>query len=261
MFEAALNAAMSGAKPLAVVDNLNFGNPEKPEVMWQFQETIEGMSQACEALGIPVVGGNVSFYNETADQDIHPTPVVGLLGLADPMPARPARLDAARSDDELWMFGPKHARNLAGSAYEAVIHDHIGGRPTSPDPVMGAAVVSLAQQLAARSLLPALHDVADGGLAIAVAEMCIASGIGATVQFVDWIGLFAEEPHRFIAAVPSEVADEVEGLAAQAAVPVSKMGTFGGDSISFGNGRPESFSVPLADAVDTWRNAIPSRVG
>ena len=86
VWEAALNVAVTGARPLALVDNLNFGNPEKPEVMWQFVETVEGLSTACEALGIPVVGGNVSFYNETAGVDIHPTPVVGMLGLADPRP-------------------------------------------------------------------------------------------------------------------------------------------------------------------------------
>ena len=90
VYEAALNVAVTGARPLAVVDNLNFGNPEKPEVMWQFKESVEGISAACEALGIPVVGGNVSFYNETDGIDIHPTPVVGLLGLADPMPKNPA---------------------------------------------------------------------------------------------------------------------------------------------------------------------------
>ena len=260
VFEAALNVALSGAKPVAVVDNLNFGNPEKTEVMWQFQETVEGMSQACEALGIPVVGGNVSFYNETADQDIHPTPVVGLLGLADPMPERPPRLDAAQAGDELWMFGPTLSRNLAGSAFEAIIHDHIGGRPTAPDPVMGVAVVALAGELASRSLLSAMHDLADGGIAVATAEMSIASGVGVAVDFNDWIGLFAEEPHRFIAAVPPGVAGEVERMANQSGVPITKLGSFGGFALRFDNGQPESFSIPLSDAVEAWANAIPRRV-
>src|SRR5690606_17052125 len=106
VYEAALNVAVTGARPLAGVDNLNFGNPEKPEVMWQFKEAVQGISGACEALGIPVVGGNVSFYNETDGVDIYPTPVVGLLGLADPMPARAPRLDRAVAGMEIWVVGP-----------------------------------------------------------------------------------------------------------------------------------------------------------
>ncbi|MDX1448936.1 MAG: phosphoribosylformylglycinamidine synthase subunit PurL, partial [Acidimicrobiia bacterium] len=106
VYEAALNVAVVGADPIALVDNLNFGNPEKPEVMWQFRESIEGISAACERLGIPVVGGNVSFYNETDGVDIHPTPVVGVLGLADPIPLPPPRLDRATLGMELWQIGP-----------------------------------------------------------------------------------------------------------------------------------------------------------
>ncbi|MEX1287522.1 MAG: phosphoribosylformylglycinamidine synthase subunit PurL, partial [Acidimicrobiia bacterium] len=124
VFEAALNVAMTGARPMAVVDNLNFGNPEKPDVMWQFTETVEGISRACEALGVPVVGGNVSFYNETDGVDIFPTPVVGMLGLADPMPTSPPRLDRAAEGHLIWMFGPQRSRNLAGSAFEQVLHGH-----------------------------------------------------------------------------------------------------------------------------------------
>ncbi|MGB8362675.1 MAG: phosphoribosylformylglycinamidine synthase subunit PurL, partial [Acidimicrobiia bacterium] len=133
VYEAALNVAVIGARPLAVVDNLNFGNPEKPEVMWQFKESVEGLSTACEALGIPVVGGNVSFYNETDDVDIHPTPVVGLLGLADPMPADPPRLGRAEAGMEIWEVGPPPTSNLAGSAAQR-LSDELVGLPTAPDP-------------------------------------------------------------------------------------------------------------------------------
>ncbi|MDH5372936.1 MAG: phosphoribosylformylglycinamidine synthase subunit PurL, partial [Acidimicrobiia bacterium] len=139
VYESALNVAMVGAKPMAVVDNLNFGNPEKPEVMWQFTETVEGISQACEALGIPVIGGNVSFYNETNGVDIYPTPIVGMLGLADPMPEAPPRLTAGATGMDVWLVGSNEATNLAGSSFAKIVNGHLGGRPTEPDPAEGTA--------------------------------------------------------------------------------------------------------------------------
>lgn len=261
VYEAALNVALTGAEPIAVVDNLNFGNPEKPEVMWQFRETIEGISEACEMLSTPVVGGNVSFYNETEGNDIFPTPVVGLLGLADPMPESPPRLDRAEEGMELWLVGPPGARNLAGSAFEQVMAGHVGGRPDAPDAFMAQGVIEVAIQNAQKGLAPAVHDLSDGGFAIALAEMCIASGVGVTVDFSDWIGLFAENPHRFIAAVPPEHAEELQAIAAHHDVPVTRKGVFGGDAITFDNGGPESASIPLEEATATWEGAIPRRMG
>ncbi len=260
VYEAGLNVALTGAEPMAVVDNLNFGNPEKPEVMWQFRETIEGISEACEVLSTPVIGGNVSFYNETDGNDIFPTPVIGLLGLADPMPAHPPRLDGARAGMELWMFGSQRSRNLAGSAFEKVIAGHVGGRPSAPDAVMARGVIEVAIHNARLGLAPAVHDISDGGAAVAIAEMCIRSGVGATVQFTDWVGLFAENPHRFIAAVPADVASDLETLAARWDVPVTRLGHFGGTEIRFENGGPESASVGLAEATERWREAIPRRL-
>ncbi|HEX6221910.1 MAG TPA: phosphoribosylformylglycinamidine synthase subunit PurL, partial [Acidimicrobiia bacterium] len=179
VYEAALNVAVTGARPMAVVDNLNFGNPEKPAVMWQFQQSVEGISEACEALGIPVVGGNVSFYNETDGVDIHPTPVVGLLGLADPMPTRPPLLERAVAGMEVWEVGPSATGNLAGSAVQRLAGD-LGGLPTGPDAEMASRVIGLAVALAHEA--PVLHDISDGGLAVALAEVCIASGVGAVVE-------------------------------------------------------------------------------
>jgi phosphoribosylformylglycinamidine synthase subunit PurL len=261
VFEAALNVAMTGARPLAVVDNLNFGNPEKSEVMWQFVETVEGISRACEALGIPVIGGNVSFYNETDGVDIFPTPVVGLLGLVDPMPPNPPRLDRAEAGHLLWMFGPKHSRNLAGSAFEKVMYGHIGGRPDEPDPHMARAVIGLAAQLANSGLVPAMHDIAEGGIALTLAEMCIVSGVGAGLSFTDWIGIFAENPNRFIAAVPPEHAEAVRSMAERADVPVSELGVFGGDAIVLDDGGRVGTSIDLGGAARAWREAIPRRMG
>lgn len=193
VYEAALNVAVTGALPRAVVDNLNFGNPEKPEVMWQFKESVEGISQACETLGIPVVGGNVSFYNETDETDIHPTPVVGLLGLADPMPSEPPRLSRARVGMDVWEIGPPATSNLAGSAAQRLTGE-LTGVPTEPDPEVATSVIGLAARLAHTA--PVLHDISDGGFAVALAEICIASGVGATVSSDH---PFSEDPHRLLA--------------------------------------------------------------
>ena len=259
VFEASLNVAMLGARPMAVVDNLNFGNPEKSDVMWQFIETIEGMSEACEGLGIPVIGGNVSFYNQTDNTDIYPTPIVGLLGLADPAPATVPRLGGAAAGMELWVFGSDRSVNLAGSSFEKIISAHVGGRPDDVDTPAGKAVIELAISLAWRGFAPAMHDISDGGLAVAVAEMCIASNVGATAVLTNWQGLFAENPHRFIAAVSQEHAGAIRTLASEHGVPISKLGEFGGHAVTF-EGSGWEFAVDLAAAAAAWRGAIRSRM-
>jgi len=239
VYEAALNVAVTGARPLAVVDNLNFGNPEKPDVMWQFRESVEGISEACEALGIPVVGGNVSFYNETEGVDIHPTPVVGLLGLADPMPSRPSRLDRAGPGMEVWEVGPVATGNLAGSRLQK-LRGRLEGLPTPPDPEIAIRVVTLAAELAHSA--PVLHDISDGGLAVALAEICIASGVGANIEHDQ---PFSEDPHRFLAAAEPGSLELPEDIA-------RRIGTMGGDQVTI-NGQ----SVPLGQASEAWHEAIP----
>ena len=247
VYEAALNVAVTGARPLALVDNLNFGNPEKPEVMWQFKESVEGISAACEALGIPVVGGNVSFYNETDGIDIHPTPVVGLLGLADPMPDTPPRLSRAAAGMEIWEIGPEPTANLSGSAAQRVINRELTGKPTSPDPGAARRVVALAADLAHR--VPVLHDISDGGLAVAVAEMCIASQIGATITEGDIGRLFSEDPHRLIAVMPPHAVDLPADLS-------RKVGTVGGDALDIAGSHP----VEIRALTEVFEGAIPRRM-
>ncbi len=259
VYESALNVAITGARPLAAVDNLNFGNPEKPEVMWQFRETIEGISEACEALGIPVVGGNVSFYNETDGIDIYPTPIIGVLGLAEPIPASPPRHDRAEEAFELWRFGSDWAINLAASAFEESTFGHLGGRPSAPDSTMAKAAIEMAIQLARQSLAAAVHDISDGGLAVATAEIAIASGTGVTIEYTDWRSLFSEDPHRFVAAIAPEHAAQVEALATGIGIPAARIGRFGGNEIVFARGGRKT-SVDLELAETTYRQAIPRRL-
>ncbi|HEX5696764.1 MAG TPA: phosphoribosylformylglycinamidine synthase subunit PurL [Acidimicrobiia bacterium] len=247
VYEAALNVAVTGATPLAVVDNLNFGNPEKPFVMWQFRETVEGISEACESLRIPVVGGNVSFYNETDGVDIHPTPVIGLLGLADPMPLPPPRLSNAREGMEIWEIGPSPGVDLSGSATQRVLHGELTGRPTPPQALAARRVIALAAELA--HLVPVLHDVSDGGRAVAIAEICIASGVGATVIDSEAAEMFSEDPHRFIAVFEPGAVDLPGDIS-------RRVGTMGGRVLTLG----DSQSVDVDLLIETYRSAIPRRM-
>ncbi len=248
VMESALNVAVAGTRPYAVVDNLNFGNPEKPEIMWQFIETVEGMSEACELLGVPVIGGNVSFYNETDGVDIFPTPVVGMLGFADPMPKSPPRLDRAAAGMEIWLVGQRSDPDLGASAYARIVHGRLDGRPADIDPELGPRVIRTATELA--HTVPVLHDVSAGGLAVALAEIAIKSGIGFTTPELDWSELWSEAPHRFVALFEP-------GNSPNLAVPATQIGTMGGDTLDFG----EHGSLGLVAATETWRNALPRRMG
>ncbi|NND03657.1 MAG: phosphoribosylformylglycinamidine synthase subunit PurL [Acidimicrobiia bacterium] len=247
VMESALNVAVTGTKPYAVVDNLNFGNPEKPEIMWQFIEAVAGMSEACELLDIPVIGGNVSFYNETDGVDIYPSPVVGMLGFADPIPANPPRLDRAEEGMEIWLVGPESSADLAASAYSRVIHDRLDGRPVDVDNELGPRVIATATRLA--HLLPVLHDVSIGGLGVALAEIAISSNMGFNVHNVDWDQLWSEAPHRFVAL-------STEGQMPDMDVPVRRLGTMGGSRLQYG----EHGSLQLEDAADKWRNGLRRRM-
>ncbi len=247
VMESALNVAVTGTKPYAVVDNLNFGNPEKPEIMWQFTETVEGMSAACELLGVPVIGGNVSFYNETDGVDIYPSPVVGMLGFADPMPENPPRLDRAEEDMEIWIVGPDAAPDLAASAFSRVIHGRLDGRPADIDTDLGPRVIAAATELAGS--VPVLHDVSVGGVAVALAEIAIRSECGFTVGNVDWSQLWSEAPHRLVAVCPRDGLPELD-------VPARRIGTMGGATLNF----LEHGQIAVEDATSIWREALPRRM-
>ena len=246
--ESALNVAVTGAMPYALVDNLNFGNPEKPEVMWQFVESVDGIAAACEALAVPVVGGNVSFYNETDGIDIYPTPVVGMLGFCDPMPASPPRHDRAADGMAVWLVGPELGTDFAASAYVRVVGDHLGGRPAAVDLDLAGRTVSHAARLA--FAVPVLHDVSAGGVAVALAEICIRSGVGVAVEDTEWELLLDEAPGRFLVVAPMETDLGIDD------VPIRRIATMGGDRIDFGN----HGSVALDEAAEVWRMAIPRRM-
>ena len=257
--EAALNVAISGARPRAVVDNLNFGSPESPDVMWQFRETLEGLAEACELLGLPVVSGNVSFHNEIDGYPIYPTPVIGVVGVADPAPADLPGIDRAAEGMELWLLGLNNMVNLAGSAFAKVAFGHLGGRPTAADFTLCQAAIETALQLVDEGRTPVLHDISDGGLALAASEIAIASRVGVNVTFRDWRTLFTEDPNRLLAAVwPRDVPRLLE-VTFQRGLPATHVGTFGGSEVSLESGGVRG-AVNLAVATRTWRDAIARRM-
>jgi phosphoribosylformylglycinamidine synthase subunit PurL len=251
VLEAARNVACSGARPLALVNCLNFGNPEHPEVMWQFSETVDGMGDACRALGIPVVGGNVSFYNESYGVDIDPTPVVGVVGLIDDLVSPPPGI-ALRDGDRIVLLGVTRPE-LGGSEW-ATRHGMRDGRPPVADLAAARLLHDLVAGLAADRMVGGLHDCSDGGIAVALAEMAIAGGVGFRVAVGDARMCFSESASRVVLSVGPEQVNEVLGRASSAKVPAMVLGDAGGSDLRSDG----AFSVTVEAAERAWRDAIPS---
>ncbi len=255
--EAALNLACVGARPVALVDCLNFGNPEHPEVMWQLSEAIDGMGDACRQLHIPCVGGNVSLYNESRGRDIDPTPIVGVLGVVDRIERRPPAA-ALVEDDRLVLLGASSTM-LAGSRW-AWSRGHRGGALQPVDLDAHARLCDLVRGLVADGVVHGLHDVADGGLALALAEMAVRGGVGFTVKAgaVDGhAGLFGEGPSRVVLSVAASSVPEVHRRHTEADVPATLLGAAGGDRLVVDG----LLDVALDDATAAWRDALPSMLG
>ncbi|HEX7094623.1 MAG TPA: phosphoribosylformylglycinamidine synthase subunit PurL [Acidimicrobiales bacterium] len=253
--ESVLNLACVGARPLALVNCLNFGNPEHPEVMWQLSEAIDGMAEACRALGIPVVGGNVSLYNESLGTDIDPTPVVGLLGVVDELRARPP---GARfvDGDRIVMLGPE-TTSLAGSRW-AFERGARGGTLEAIAYDLHQQVAALTRRLAMSGLVSGVHDVSVGGVGVALAEMAVRSGVGFSVARIgDHRALFAEGPSRVLLSVPADNVTAVLRAAEHAGLPAVRLGLASGDRLQVKG----LVDVSLDDARDAWRNRIPAALG
>ena len=220
VLESARNVACAGGTPLAITNCLNFGNPEKPGPAWELTEAIEGMALACEALGVPVVSGNVSLYNETDGRAIDPTPVVGCVGLVEDVRAIPSRWTEG---DVVLLAGARHVA-LDGSEYQARFLGGTAGRPPQPDLDREAALIAFLSQAA--PLLTSAHDASDGGLAVALAELALWSELGADVHIgedvLDWFG---EGAGRAVVTCRPEDVPRLGG------VPLRDLGRVGGDSV------------------------------
>ena len=239
--EGLANVAVTGATAVAIVNCLNFGNPEHPEVMWQLSESIDGMTEACLAYGLPVIGGNVSLYNESGGVDIDPTPVVGTLGFVEELLERPPSL-AWEAGETLVLVGAReaigaHAFSLAGSSLAVDVAGRRGGTLFVMDSDAHKATCAFVASLVAESagghdgLLASIHDVGSGGIALAAAEMATASGVGVRVEGIQGIAeAFCEHPGRFLATTRD--LDALVERANVAGVALSVLGQTGGDDVS-----------------------------
>jgi phosphoribosylformylglycinamidine synthase len=258
VLEAARNVSCAGAQSLALVNCLNFGNPEHPEVMWQFSEVVDGMTEACTALGIPVIGGNVSFYNESDGRDIDPTPVVGVVGLIESL-ERPPPVARLVPGQHVVVLG-RSAVELAGSEW-ALLHGLVDGAPPAADLDAARSLHGLVRDLVATRLVGAVHDASEGGLAVALAEAAINGRCGFAVAAdpdlpaAAWC--FGESASRVVVTADPQRLDEVLTRAADAGVPARDAGMTGGRRLVVDG----VLDVALADAAERWHGAIPSRVG
>jgi len=234
ILEAARNVACAGGEPLGFTDCLNFGNPEKPEIGWELSQSIEGMAQACEALGLPIVSGNVSLYNDTDGRSIPPTPVVGCVGLV----ADVRQIPGEWREGDVVVLVSVGAPALPGSELQAR-YGTVSGSPAPLDLVAEAALIGLVVDLAPRCTFA--HDVSDGGLAVALAEAALYSELGARLDLpTDAVSLFGEGPGQVILALRS---DDVEAIPSVPGVAVRRIGEVGGDEI---------LGVTLADLRAVW---------
>ena len=263
--EAYRNVAATGATPVAVSDCLNFGSPENPEVMWQFSQVVEGLADGCLALEIPVTGGNVSFYNQTGDVPIHPTPVVAVLGVISDVAKR---IPSGWQDEgnNIYLLGVTRDE-LDGSAWAGTIHSHLGGLPPAVD---FAAEERLAGLIAAggdQSIVASAHDLADGGLAQALAEAVLRFGIGARVWITEIMSrdgvdatasLFSESTARMIVSVPREDDVRFQGLCEGRNYPVLRIGVTENSGVLEVQ---DLFTIPIAELSATYRSTLSAAFG
>ena len=228
--EATLNVACGGGRPIAVVNCLNFGNPEHPEVMWELAEAIDGMGDACRALHLPVIGGNVSLYNESRGADIDPTPVIGVLGLVDSV-ERPLPGVGLVEGSDVLLLGDPHAQGLGGSLW-AAHHGRRGGPLPALDLELHARLLDLVRGLVTDRLVTAVHDVSEGGLGVALAEMALASGVGCVIEGIaGHAPLFSEAPSRVVVTTEPAARAQVDERATTAGVPSTVLGRAGGERL------------------------------
>ncbi|WP_059009749.1 phosphoribosylformylglycinamidine synthase subunit PurL [Streptomyces specialis] len=249
------NVAATGARPLAVTDCLNFGSPEDPAVMWQFAETTRGLADACRTLGTPVTGGNVSLYNQTGDTAIHPTPVVGVLGVIDDVTRR-TPMAFAEEGQLLYLLGDT-AEEFGGSAWSQVVHGHLGGLPPRVDLERERLLAEILIAASRDGMIDAAHDLSDGGLIQAVTESCLRGGKGARLVVPDGLDaftfLFSESAGRAIVAVPRGEEVRFTDMCRARALPATRVGVIDGDAVEV----QDAFTIGLAELREAHERTLP----
>jgi phosphoribosylformylglycinamidine synthase len=263
--EAARNLTCSGARPLAITDCLNFGNPEKPEIGWQFKQSIEGISQACRQLSIPVISGNVSFYNESFGKPIYPTPVIGMVGLIEDVNLV-CQPQFSQAGDLIVLVGDTKGE-LGGSEYLRTVHGLVAGQPPSIDLEEEKANQQFCRQAIKRNLINSAHDCSEGGLAVALAECCILGSIGATVnlsplnncqsEFEQARLLFGEDQSRFLLSLPERNFKLLKNLSESLEVKLEIIGKVGDDRLIIN----DTISLSVKEMANVWSRALAGRLG
>ncbi len=250
------NVAATGARPLAVTDCLNFGSPEDPAVMWQFAEATRGLADACRALGTPVTGGNVSLYNQTGDTAIHPTPVVGVLGVIDDVTRRTPM--AFRTEGQLIYLLGDTAEEFGGSAWSQVVHGHLGGLPPRVDLERERLLAEVLIAASRDGMIDAAHDLSDGGLIQAVTESCLKGGRGARLVVPDGLDaftfLFSESAGRAVVAVPRSEEVRFTDMCGARSLPAARIGVVDGDAVEVQG----QFTLPLAELREAHEGTLPA---
>ena len=262
--EAARNVACAGGQPIGATNCLNFGNPERPETMWQFARAVEGIGVACRALDIPITGGNVSLYNETDGKAILPTPVIGVVGLIED--AANVACRAFRSEGDAIALLGEARDELGGSEYLKVMHGLVRGVPPRLDLGREAALQRLLVKGVSDGLIRSAHDCAEGGLAVTLAECCFETGLGAETDIAavdtdvpglgDVAAMFGESASRVVVSVAPSRVVELQTLAVEAGVPVTIVGRVGGHRIRVAVAGRGVLDEPLAEAERLWSDAI-----
>jgi phosphoribosylformylglycinamidine synthase len=265
--EAARNVACAGAKPLGATNCLNFANPQRPEILWQFGQAVAGMGDACRALDIPITGGNVSLYNETDGRGVLPTPVLGVVGLieqADRVAGRAFR----REGDAVILLG-RSAAELGGSEYLHTVLGLIRGVPPALDLQAEAALQRLLVAAVADGIIASAHDCAEGGLAVTLSECCFDTPFGVDVEIApvgavdaSWTTtatLFGESATRAVVSVAADATNDLLARAASAGVPAAVIGRVGGDRIRLTVAGATVIDERAADLQQIWETAIESR--
>jgi phosphoribosylformylglycinamidine (FGAM) synthase-like enzyme len=259
--EAARNVVCSGALPLAVTDNLNFGSPEKPEIFWQFEQAAEGISEACRMLDTPVIGGNVSLYNETNGTAIYPTPTIGMVGLIEDVDH--IMTQSFKSQGDILLLLGETKAELGGSEYQKLTLGKIAGRPPQLDLQRERDVQSFTLAMIRQGWVQSAHDLAEGGLAVALAESCIGSGFGAVVDFATELradlALFSESQSRILLSIAPAYFSQLCEHAKEKGVIYQEIGKVGAENaqVSLSVNGVEIISQPLSALEAAWKDAIP----
>jgi phosphoribosylformylglycinamidine synthase II len=275
--EAARNVVCSGGQPIAITNCLNFASPQRPEVMWSFSETIDGISAACRAFGTPVTGGNVSFYNETEGRGIYPTPVIGMLGVIED--AKHVTTQWFKEAGETVLLLGRTNFDLGASELLATTTGTAAGAVPQLDLTLETAVQQVCLQAIQADLISAAHDCAEGGLAVALAESCFShyrhAALGAQLDLTEHFQqsgltngtdtqaqtlalLFAESPSRIVLGVKAEHVAAVRELAQQAGVPCAVIGQTGGESLQIACAGEALIEARVADLESAWRGVLPA---